>query len=135
MCGIGGIVTSERSELSLRHPLMQLQITMQHRGPDDAGFYLAPDGRTGFVHTRLAILDLSAAGHQPMFSADRRYVITFNGEIYNFKDLRDCLISNGEVFQTQTDTEVILNCIRGVARHVSRAWKACMLLPFGIPRT
>jgi asparagine synthase (glutamine-hydrolysing) len=85
-----------------------MQGALRHRGPDDAGIWQSPDGHAGFVHTRLAILDLSAAGHQPMASDDGRYTITFNGEIYNFRALRAELEAEGQVFRTNTDTEVIL---------------------------
>jgi asparagine synthase (glutamine-hydrolysing) len=85
-----------------------MQAALRHRGPDDAGLYLSPDRHAGLAHTRLAILDLSPAGHQPMASADGRYHITFNGEIYNFRALREELATNGEQFQSQTDTEVLL---------------------------
>ena len=82
---------------------------MQHRGPDDHGTYLSPDGRCGLTNTRLAILDLTAAGHQPMFSADGRRVIVFNGEIYNFLELRRELEAAGAVFHSHSDTEVVLS--------------------------
>ena len=85
-----------------------MQSALRHRGPDDTDIFLSADGHAGFVHARLAILDLSSAGHQPMSSADGRYTITFNGEIYNFRDLRAGLEKEGEAFQTNTDTEVIL---------------------------
>ncbi len=81
---------------------------MQHRGPDDRGTYLSPDGRCGLTNTRLAILDLSAAGHQPMRSADGRRIIVFNGEIYNFLELRKELEDTGVVFRSHSDTEVVL---------------------------
>ncbi|MHC5727327.1 MAG: asparagine synthase (glutamine-hydrolyzing), partial [Nostoc sp.] len=72
------------------------------------GIYISPDRQVGFTHTRLSILDLSAAGHQPMSTPDGRYWITFNGEIYNFRQLRLTLEAKGERFYSQTDTEVIL---------------------------
>ena len=83
--------------------------SLEHRGPDDRGMYLSPDGRCGLTNTRLAILDLSAAGHQPMRSADGRRVIVFNGEIYNFLELRKELEAAGAVFRSQSDTEVVLS--------------------------
>ena len=85
-----------------------MQTTLSHRGPDDRGIYLSADRQAAFAHTRLAILDLSSLGHQPMSTADGRYWITFNGEIYNFRELRQDLIEQGEQFSSQTDTEVIL---------------------------
>jgi asparagine synthase (glutamine-hydrolysing) len=85
-----------------------MQTGLKHRGPDDAGIYVSTDKQAALAHTRLSILDLSPAGHQPMSSNDNRYHITFNGEIYNFQQLRQNLISQGEKFHSQTDTEVIL---------------------------
>ncbi|MBO1351800.1 MAG: hypothetical protein EBE86_032530 [Hormoscilla sp. GUM202] len=73
-----------------------MQKTLQHRGPDDRGIYIASDRQAALTHTRLSILDLTAAGHQPMSIANGRYWITFNGEIYNFRELRQTLISQGE---------------------------------------
>ena len=81
-----------------------------HRGPDDEGFFL--HNSVGLGHRRLSILDLSPAGHQPMASADGRYVIVYNGEIYNYIELRSELQSHGAVFRSQSDTEVILEAYR-----------------------
>jgi asparagine synthase (glutamine-hydrolysing) len=92
----------------LRRRAKAMQSRLRHRGPDDAGIYIDPDGQAAFAHTRLAVLDLSSAGHQPMSSPDGRYTITFNGEIYNFMELRQELQSHGESFRSRTDTEVIL---------------------------
>src|SRR5438105_709981 len=114
MCGIGGIINAnlERDELERR--LLAMQSALHHRGPDDQGIYIAPTTGTGFTVTRLAILDLTAAGHQPMASADGRYHIVFNGEIYNFMALREELERAGETFISRSDTEVILKMY---ARH------------------
>jgi asparagine synthase (glutamine-hydrolysing) len=79
-----------------------------HRGPDDQGVYISPDRQCALAHTRLSILDLSQAGHQPMSTASGRYWISFNGEIYNFLELRQELEVQGEQFSSRTDTEVIL---------------------------
>ena len=81
---------------------------MAHRGPDDAGVYLTPDGRLGLGHRRLSILDLSSLGHQPMVSPEGRYWIVFNGEIYNFRELRKDLQAKGYDFRSESDTEVLL---------------------------
>ena len=80
--------------------------TIRHRGPDDEGIFIEDGIGLGFV--RLSIIDLSAAGRQPMFSADGRYVLIFNGEIFNYLELRDELKGKGHLFCTKTDTEVIL---------------------------
>jgi asparagine synthase (glutamine-hydrolysing) len=89
-----------------------MQTALSHRGPDDRGIYLTPDEKLAFTHTRLSILDLSSAGHQPMSLDDGRYWITFNGEIYNFLELRHQLEKQGENFYSHTDTEVILRLYR-----------------------
>ncbi|MBL9130552.1 MAG: asparagine synthetase B, partial [Verrucomicrobiaceae bacterium] len=81
---------------------------MRHRGPDDEGRWISPSGRAAFAHTRLSILDLSAAGHQPMHDTSGRFTITFNGEIYNFRELRESLARDGVAFHTDSDTEVLL---------------------------
>lgn len=88
--------------------LESLKDSLRHRGPDDAGVWTDPSGCAGFAHTRLSILDLSPAGHQPMSTPDGRYTIAFNGEIYNFRQLRDELAKEGVEFRTQSDTEVLL---------------------------
>jgi asparagine synthase (glutamine-hydrolysing) len=105
MCGICGIVSfskDEVQELKIRN-MMRI---MKHRGPDDEGTFISGNIGLGFV--RLSIIDLSPAGHQPMFSSDSRYVIVFNGEIYNFIELREELKNLGHTFRTSTDTEVLL---------------------------
>ena len=108
MCGIAGIIKLNPNNGNLEAKIKKMQTALQHRGPDDAGIYISTDKQTALAHTRLSILDLSSAGHQPMSSSDERYLITFNGEIYNFQELRQNLISQGEQFHSQTDTEVIL---------------------------
>ena len=82
---------------------------MASRGPDGSGAWRSDDGRVAFAHRRLAIIDLSASGAQPMASADGRYVVVHNGEIYNFRDLRRELEAEGRVFVSQSDTEVLLH--------------------------
>lgn len=107
MCGICGFVTTKRYSEDL---LRRMRDTMVHRGPDDAGSYITSVSNgynLGLAHRRLAILDLSALGHQPMFSPDNRIAIVFNGEIYNFHEIRQEL--QGEYpFKSHCDTEVII---------------------------
>ena len=105
MCGICGII-SFSDGLHDDHLLKAMMKSMKHRGPDDEGTFL--DNKVGLGFVRLSILDLSPAGHQPMLSADGRYVIIFNGEIYNYIELREELSVKGHVFNTRTDTEVLL---------------------------
>ena len=107
MCGIAGVLnTSFRP--SIERFMQIMQTNLEHRGGDDRGAYLSKDQTVALVHTRLSILDLSANGHQPMSIHNQRYWITFNGEIYNFMELRQKLESAGETFFSCTDTEVIL---------------------------
>ncbi|HPA19794.1 MAG TPA: asparagine synthase (glutamine-hydrolyzing) [Verrucomicrobiae bacterium] len=109
MCGIAGIVrVAEGPRDSILETVGRMRRCLQHRGPDDEGLFVARDGRAAFAHTRLSILDLSPAGHQPMSTADGRYTIVFNGEIYNFMALRRELETAGVPLTSRSDTEVIL---------------------------
>jgi asparagine synthase (glutamine-hydrolysing) len=85
MCGIAGIINAglDRDDLDLR--LRQFERDLRHRGPDDSGRFISTNGVAGLISTRLAIQDLSPAGHQPMASENSRYTVVLNGEIYNFK--------------------------------------------------
>jgi asparagine synthase (glutamine-hydrolysing) len=114
MCGIAGILTVNQYQDNLQTIIQGMQAAIQHRGPDDSGIYIAQEKQAALAHTRLAILDLSSAGHQPMSTADGRYWIVFNGEIYNFEKIRHDLITQGEQFKSQTDTEVILKLYQRV---------------------
>ncbi len=106
MCGIAGVVSATResdiTEALVRHMCDQIV----YRGPDDEGLYVA-DG-AGLGMRRLSIIDLSG-GHQPVFNEDRSAWIVFNGEIYNFPELRPELEKHGHRFYTKTDTEVIIH--------------------------
>ena len=106
MCGIVGICSSKI--IISRSWLKKGANTIKHRGPDDFGEYWSQNGMVGLAHRRLAIVDLTSAGHQPMKSRSGELTIVFNGEIYNFIELRNQLIGLGYVFYTQSDTEVIL---------------------------
>jgi asparagine synthase (glutamine-hydrolysing) len=108
MCGIAGILGEAGQAPRWASPLSAMRAALNHRGPDDQGSWSAPSGAAAFAHTRLAILDLSPAGHQPMSIADGRFTITFNGEILNFWELRRSLEQRGVTFQSRSDTEVIL---------------------------
>jgi asparagine synthase (glutamine-hydrolysing) len=108
MCGIAGLISLAPE----RHTPTMLQ-TIEHRGRDDQGVWTSEaiddsGRRTCLGHRRLAIIDTTRAGHQPMLSADGRYVITFGGEIYNYRELREELKSKSHTFRTETDTEVLL---------------------------
>ena len=105
MCGIAGLSAPSPVNPSALKAAAQ---AIAHRGPDDSGTFISPTGTTGLAHRRLSILDLSSAGHQPMSDAPGRLTIAYNGEIYNFRQLRSDLAAKGHVFHTDTDTEVIL---------------------------
>ena len=105
MCGIAGILHLDGAPASITL-LRGMTNAIAHRGPDGEGHHV--DGPLGLGHRRLAIIDLSAAGHQPMATSDGRYLLTYNGEIYNFQELRTQLESLGWQFRSRTDSEVLL---------------------------
>ncbi|HHN75232.1 MAG TPA: asparagine synthase (glutamine-hydrolyzing) [Acidobacteria bacterium] len=107
MCGICGIVDHEGG---LSGPLVQeMRDRLVHRGPDDAGIYLSADRRVALGHRRLSIIDLSPAGRQPLANEDGSVQVVFNGEIYNYRQLRQELERQGHVFRSHTDTEVLVH--------------------------
>ena len=108
MCGIAGILHFNGESVS---PIVLERMTeaISHRGPDGEGQWI--DGNIGLGHRRLSIIDLSQAGHQPILSSDKRYVLSYNGEIYNFRELRKELEVLGYQFRSQTDSEVVLNAM------------------------
>ena len=107
MCGIAGIWNIDGTPVA-EGVLNRLTDSLAHRGPDGRGTYIDPKGYFGLGHRRLAILDVTEFGHQPMSYGADRYWIAFNGEIYNFIELRIALKKLGHRFSTETDTEVVL---------------------------
>ncbi|MBP9143615.1 MAG: asparagine synthase (glutamine-hydrolyzing) [Thermoanaerobaculia bacterium] len=107
MCGIVGQV--EHRGIVDPAGLAAMRDALEHRGPDDAGSWLSADGRAGLGHRRLAIVDLTPAGHQPMPSEDERLWLTLNGEIYNHRELRGQLEARGHRFRSSCDAEVVLH--------------------------
>jgi asparagine synthase (glutamine-hydrolysing) len=131
MCGIAGILSNKEITVEV---LQDMSSIMQHRGPDDEGFAVVEDNQiiackgantveelstykplaeknrfnVGFVHRRLSIIELKKEGHQPMLDSSKNYIIVFNGEIYNYKELRKELEHEGAVFSSESDTEVVL---------------------------
>lgn len=106
MCGITGKISFSQKNITPQE-IEQMNDAIKHRGPDDGGTYIAPNGKIGLGHRRLSIIDLSPLGHQPMRYMDR-YEIVFNGEVYNFQEKRDMLEKEGYAFASHSDTEVIL---------------------------
>ena len=103
MCGIVGIYGGNLSTIEIASS------AISHRGPDDYGVYTNQSLKVALGHRRLSIIDTSSFGHQPMISDDDRFVLVFNGEIYNYKELRTDLVEKGFTFKGKSDTEVLLN--------------------------
>jgi asparagine synthase (glutamine-hydrolysing) len=137
MCGIVAVMSFDGQTIK-EEPLKRMRDAMVHRGPDDAGLYL--DGSIGLGHRRLSIIDLSSDGHQPMPNEDQSVWLVFNGEIYNYVELRAELLQRGHRFRSKTDSEVIIHLYEELgARCVSRLngmfafaiWDARKRLLFG----
>src|SRR5580704_16702575 len=106
MCGICGKLAFDREAMVSPALVKAMADTIRHRGPDDEGYYTAGQIALGF--RRLSIIDLKS-GHQPLSNEDGSVWIVFNGEIYNYQELRSFLLSKGHTFKTRTDTEVIVH--------------------------
>jgi asparagine synthase (glutamine-hydrolysing) len=107
MCGIAGILNLNSSEVVIDQ-LKRMTNAIAHRGPDGEGHWISTNKKVGFGHRRLSIIDLSENGRQPMHYAEGRYTITFNGEIYNYIELKESLLSKGYQFRSDSDTEVLM---------------------------
>ena len=108
MCGIAGFINLDGQPVSLSL-LKKATDEIMHRGPDGEGHWI--EGNIGLGHRRLSIIDLSPAGQQPMVSSDDRYILTYNGEVYNYRELRAELKSKGFKFRGQSDSEVVLSAL------------------------
>lgn len=106
MCGIAGILNIDLKRPVVEEALIAMRDTLIHRGPDGAGIFI--DGPCGLGHRRLAIIDLSDRALQPFRSADGRFILIFNGEIFNYRELRQSLQADGVAFRSESDTEVLL---------------------------
>lgn len=109
MCGICGVLNLNNGNEISEELIISMRDSMIHRGPDGAGLYIANDGKIGLGHRRLSIIDLSPRAKQPMSNEDGTIWIVFNGEIYNYKSLRNQLKQKGHVFKSDSDTEVIIH--------------------------
>src|SRR4051812_4861675 len=109
MCGIAGILTRE-GDVVHEGVLRLMGEAIAHRGPDDHGTHI--DGPVGLANRRLAVIDITPAGHQPMHSDDDRLTIVYNGELYNYRELREELVGRGHRFRSYSDTEVVLHAYR-----------------------
>lgn len=111
MCGFAGFLSSGVSGESKAQILQKMGQSLFHRGPDNIDVFSKPDSDLGMVHTRLSILDLSSAGSQPLESHSGRYIISYNGEIYNYLEIKEELIAKGVKFRGGSDTEVLIEAI------------------------
>ncbi|MBC7412546.1 MAG: asparagine synthetase B, partial [Bacteroidia bacterium] len=107
MCGIAGIITLNPNNLSIVK-LKLMTDAIAHRGPDGEGQWIDETGKVGLGHRRLSIIDLASTADQPMHYLQNRYTIVFNGEIYNYIELKQQLLHKGYSFRTQSDTEVLM---------------------------
>ena len=105
MCGIAGIINKNNNPVN-QEKLIQMRDSLVHRGPDAAGIYI--HNNIGLAHRRLSIIDLSESANQPFHSPCKRYTLIFNGEIFNYQEFKNDLITNGHKFHTESDTEVLL---------------------------
>jgi asparagine synthase (glutamine-hydrolysing) len=124
MCGIAGFLTGASGGFAsqLAEVSSAMDVCLQHRGPDDHGVWIDEESSVALVHRRLSILDLSPAGHQPMISADGRFVIIYNGEIYSHQPIAAELAARGHKFHGHSDTEVIVNsfAVNGIEATLKR---------------
>jgi asparagine synthase (glutamine-hydrolysing) len=111
MCGIAGFISHDGAAAERLAILQRMTRSLAHRGPDSEGYWQSSDGRVNLGHRRLAIIDLSPAGHQPMLTPDGGQVLSFNGEIYNFPELKAELAKQGVNFRGSSDTEVLLQAL------------------------
>ena len=105
MCGINGILKFNQEKVD-QNQLLKMRDSLEHRGPDDAGFFIHDN--IGLGHRRLSIIDTSASGHQPFISENKRYILVFNGEIYNYKSFYSEIKAKGVTIKTGSDTEVLM---------------------------
>ncbi len=122
MCGIAGVLNLSSSRDQLERNAIAMADSLAYRGPDDHGIWSDSEAGVALTHRRLSIVDLSPAGHQPMISSDGRFIITYNGEVYNFQELRPELEARGIKFRGHSDTEVMLEAFAayGVEATVKR---------------
>src|SRR5690348_16639715 len=112
MCGIAGIVDPV-GKVELRATAATMAARLAHRGPDDSAVWLDHNARVALAHRRLAVIDLSASGRQPMTASDGRYTVTYDGELYNYRELKSALaaVDPTLAWRSTCDTEVLLEAI------------------------
>ena len=109
MCGIAGVINLQNKSKVPEEVLAQMTTVLEHRGPDGFGYYI--NDNIAFGHRRLSIIDLSEAGKQPMTDPDNNWVMTFNGEVYNFEEIKKSL-GGGFQYHSHTDTEVVIHAFK-----------------------
>lgn len=109
MCGFTGVFYTNTNKEVNSENLVKMRDTMIHRGPDDKGLFISENKKIGFGFRRLSIIDLSSEANEPILNEDGNLILVFNGEIYNFKEIKEKLIASGHKFKSQTDAEVILH--------------------------
>src|ERR1051326_5131381 len=114
MCGICGEMRFDGGHADA---LAEMRDQIVHRGPDSSGRYVSPDGTAGLGFRRLAIIDLNPTANQPMANEDGSIQVVFNGEIYNFAEIREELIARGHTFKSRSDTEVIVHLYEEYGEH------------------
>ena len=133
MCGLAAIFSyGPRGVPVNREELMRIRESMISRGPDGSGLWLSKNNRVGLAHRRLAIIDLNDSASQPMSDIGNRISLVFNGEIYNFKELRAKLEAKGYKFRTNSDTEVLLHLYLEYGRDMVRHLRGMYAFVFGI---
>ena len=109
MCGISGIFYFNNKKKIKKTDIEKMNTILNHRGPDGKGTWISKDKKIGFGHTRLSILELNHTANQPFVDKTKKFILTFNGEIYNFKEIKKILVNKGYSFKTKnSDTEVLL---------------------------
>ncbi|MGD0024277.1 MAG: asparagine synthase (glutamine-hydrolyzing), partial [Xanthobacteraceae bacterium] len=128
MCGIAGFVGAapKNSGASVDNIAESAALSLAHRGPDDQGIWVDHAAGTALIHRRLSIVDLSSAGHQPMVSADERFIISYNGEVYSHQPIAAALVARGIKFRGYSDTEVILESVAANGVEATAAWMVGM---------
>ena len=109
MCGISGIMYFNKKFFVKKKQIHNMNLTLKHRGPDSSGIWISKNKNIGLGHTRLSIIDLSKEANQPFVDRTKNYILAFNGEIYNYMEIKKKLIDKGYKFKTKnSDTEILL---------------------------
>ena len=109
MCGVSGIMYFNKNSFVIKKQIHNMNFILKHRGPDASGIWISKNKNIGLGHTRLSIIDLSKQANQPFIDKTKSYILTFNGEIYNYAEIKEMLIEKRHEFKTKnSDTEILL---------------------------